>query len=249
MSNRETQDLRVALVVPIFNEEFHAQKLLDRIRPVIESGKVQKAIFTDDGSTDRTSEILRGCEFVEVVRHESRRGCGASIRSGYEVALKEGFDVVVVMAGNGKDDPGEIPKLLAPILAQKADYVQGSRFLQGGLSGGLPIHRFLAMRALTCCFQLFLFRRFTDCTNGFRAYRTSFLQDPRVGWRQAWLGNDYEMEIYLHYQASALRFRMTEVPVSKIYTRAPGMAYSKARLADWFTGLKPLFLLRFGLRR
>lgn len=249
MSAENPNPLRVALVVPIFNEEFHAQKLLDRIRPVVESGQVQKAIFTDDGSTDRTTEMLRRCEFVEVVRHPNRRGCGASIRSGYEVALREGFDAVVVMAGNGKDDPGEIPRLLKPILEGRADYVQGSRFMPGGVSGGLPWHRLLAMRLLTVCFEVFLFRRFTDSTNGFRAYRTAFLRDPRVGWNQEWLGNDYEMEIYLHYQASALGFRVVEVPVSKVYTRIPGMKYSKARLADWFTGLKPLFLLRFGLRR
>ena len=249
MSAEARTNLRVALVIPIFNEEYHVQKLLDRIQPVVGSGAVQRAIFTDDGSTDRTSEMLRRCEFVEVVRHESRRGCGASIRSGYEVALREGFDVVVVMAGNGKDDPGEIPRLLKPIRDGKADYVQGSRFMAGGVSGGLPWHRLLAMRLLTLCFRAFLWRRFTDCTNGFRAYRTSFLLDPRVGWRQSWLGNDYEMEIYLHYQASALGFRVTEVPVSKLYTRVPGMKYSKARMADWFTGLKPLFLLRFGLRR
>ena len=57
------------------------------------------------------------------------------------------------------------------------------------------------------------------------------------------------MEVYLHYKASALGYRVQEVAVSKIYSRKPGMAYSKARWADWLTGLKPVFLLRLGLRR
>jgi dolichol-phosphate mannosyltransferase len=237
------------VVVPIFNEERHVEALLDKFRPVVEARTVERVVFVDDGSTDRTTEVLRRCDFAEVVRHESRCGCGASIRSGFCIALRDGFDLIVVMAGNGKDHPAEIPRLLAPLLSGVADYVQGSRFLPGGTSGGLPWHRLVAMRLLTWVFRLFLWRWFTDCTNGFRAYRTDFLQDSRLDWSQSWLGHDYEMEIYLHYKAAALGYRVREVPVSKIYTRVPGQAYSKARLSDWLTGLKPVFLLRFGLRR
>jgi dolichol-phosphate mannosyltransferase len=240
---------RVVVVVPIFDEEQHVSLLLERFRPVVEARTVETVVFVDDGSTDRTAEVVRACPYVQVVRHETRRGCGAAIRSGFQVALRDSFDTVVVMAGNGKDNPAEIARLLAPLQAGAADYVQGSRFLAGGTSGGLPMHRLLAMRLLTWTFRLFLWKRFTDCTNGFRAYRTAFLRDRRLDWNQDWLGNDYEMEVYLHYKASALGYRVHEVPVSKIYSRKPGIAYSKARLTDWLTGLKPVFLLRLGLRR
>jgi len=240
---------RVVVVVPIFDEEHHVSLLLERFRSVVEARTVERVVFVDDGSRDRTAEVVRACPYVQVVRHPDRRGCGAAIRSGFEIALRDGFDTVVVMAGNGKDNPAEISRLLTPLQAHAADYVQGSRFLAGGTSGGLPFHRLLAMRLLTWTFRLFLWKRFTDCTNGFRAYRTAFLRDRRLDWGQSWLGNDYEMEVYLHYKASALGYRVREVPVSKIYSRRPGMAYSKARLADWLTGLKPVFLLRFGLRR
>jgi dolichol-phosphate mannosyltransferase len=243
------RQLKTLVVVPIYNEESHVEELLEKFRPLAGANRVDEILFVDDGSTDRTSEILRRTPYVSVFRHPERRGCGASIRSGYRHALSHGFDVLVVMAGNGKDDPGQIPRLLEPIGQDRADYVQGSRFLGGGSSRGLPLHRLLAMRMLTWVFCLFLLRRFSDCTNGFRSYRTALLRDSRLDWDQPWLGNDYELEIYLHYKAASLGYRFVEVPVSKIYQRARDGSYSKARLANWFTGLKPLFYLRFGLRK
>ena len=108
---------RTVVVVPIFNEEPHVCSLLERFRPVVETRTVEQVVFVDDGSTDRTAEVVRGSPHVQVVRHTSRRGCGAAIRSGFQVALRDGFDTVVVMAGNGKDNPAEIPRLLAPLQA------------------------------------------------------------------------------------------------------------------------------------
>ena len=79
-------------------------------------------------------------------------------------------------------------------------------------------------------------------------------QDPAddpafLDWAQEWLGHDYELEVYLHYKVNALKYRVVEVPVSKIYRIAKDGTYSKARLADWFTGLKPVIYLRLGLKR
>jgi hypothetical protein len=121
--------------------------------------------------------------------------------------------------------------------------------LPGGNSAGLPTHRLLAMRVFTWTFSLFLMRRYTDCTNGFRAYRAAFLRDRRLDWAQEWLGHSYEIEFYMHYQATALGYRVTEVPVSKVYRPTADGSYTKVRLRDWLTNLKPLFLLRLGLRQ
>ncbi|MFH1158871.1 MAG: glycosyltransferase family 2 protein [Pseudomonadota bacterium] len=246
---RSSRKPRVAAFTPVFNEENHVGKVLDGLAAVVRDKIVDQVVVVDDGSTDRTPEILRRYDFVRVVRHERRRGCGAAIRSALEALLPDGFDVAVPLAANGKDDPAQIQRLLEPILAEEADYVQGSRFLRGGERTGLPWQRLLAMWFFVWMFRLFLWKWYTDCTNGFRAYRTTLLRDPRVDWRQAWLGNDYELEMYLHYQASALGYRVKEVPVSKVYRRAPGQSYSKARLANWWTGLRTVIYLRFGFRR
>ena len=133
------------------------------------------------------------------------------------------------------------------MLSYRADYVQGSRFLEGGLSAGLPTHRTAAIHLFTLTFSLLVGRRLTDCTNGFRAYRTSILRDPRIEWTQSWL-RTYELEYYLHYKVIQSDYRVIEVPVSKIYRPSPDGSYSKMRGRDWLIALKPLFYLRLGLR-
>jgi dolichol-phosphate mannosyltransferase len=238
---------RVIAFMPVYNQEAQIEWVLDRFKPVLDQGTVQEVLAVDDGSTDRTAEILRSSDHCTVITHERRRGIGDAIRSAYRYTLERDYDIFQIMAGNGKDDPAEIPVVLAPLLGNDADYVQGSRFAEGGVSKGLPSHRGLAIRLFTWTFSLFVGHRFTDCTNGFRAYRTSILRDQRLDWSQEWLGT-YELEYYVHYKAVQLGYRVAEVPVSKTYRRSPGDSYSKMRGRDWLIALKPLFYLRLGLK-
>jgi dolichol-phosphate mannosyltransferase len=235
--------------MPVFNEEEHIDSLLQRYRDVIEHGVVEELVVVNDGSTDSTPEIVRNAAFPTLLSHPTRQGCGDAIRTAYRYALENDFDVFVIMAGNGKDDPAEIARLLEPILQGSADYVQGSRYLDGGRSDGLPAHRSIAIRLFTWTFSLFLLRRYTDCTNGFRAYRTAILRDERIRWDQEWLGHSYEIEFYLHYRVAQLGYRVREVAVSKIYRRSVTGSYTKVRVRDWVTNLKPLVYLRLGRKR
>ena len=241
--------MSVIAFVPVYNEETHIAELLDRFNPVLEAGTVQEVVVVDDASTDQTPAILRRYPNVTVITQQAHQGIGSSIRAAYRRALEGNYDVFVIMAGNGKDDPALIGRLLAPVLADKADYVQGSRFLPGGQSKGLPRHRYVAMRTFSLVFSLMVLHHFTDCTNGFRAYRTAVLRDDRIGWSQSWLGQGYELEYYIHYKVAQLGYRVTEVPVSKIYRRAPNGSYSKIRWADWPRMLRPLLYLRLGFRQ
>jgi dolichol-phosphate mannosyltransferase len=240
--------LRVLAFLPVYNEEEQIGPLLDRYEPVLAAGTLHEVLAVDDGSTDRTSEILRSYDYCTVITHAIHQGCGDAIRSAYRYALEHDYDIFVIMAGNGKDDPAQIKRLVDPILSTDVDYVQGSRFMVGGRSEGLPWHRSVAIRLFTWTFSLFLWRRYTDCTNGFRAYRTAILRDTRLDWAQEWLGHSYEIEFYLHYKVAQLGYRVKEVPVSKIYRRASDGSYSKVQLRDWLTNLKPLFFLRLGLK-
>lgn len=240
--------MRIIAFFPVYNEEAQIPEFLARLKPILDRGVIHEAIGVDDGSTDRTPEVLRRHPWCTVLRHPTNQGCGDAIRTAYNYALDKGYDIFVILAANGKDDPVEIERVVQPILQGQADYVQGSRFLPGGHSGGLPPHRLYAMRMFTWVFSLFLMRRFSDCTNGFRAYRTQILKDQRIRWAQEWLGHSYEIEFYMHYKVVSLGYRLKEVPVSKVYRLASDGSYSKVRVKDWFTNLKPLFLLRFGIR-
>jgi dolichol-phosphate mannosyltransferase len=194
----------------------------------------------DDGSTDATMEAVRAFP-VTILRHSHRRGVGAALRTGLLHLKSEGFDIAVIMAGNHKDDPREIPRLLDAIEGG-ADYVQGSRFLDGSSSQGTPFKRRLLTRLVAWMWSARFVRRLTEVTNGFRAYRLSLIDAPDVDITQDWLDR-YELEFYLHYKVLSLGYRYVEVPVSKRYPQ-DGQSTSKIRLhRDLWSLIRPIVLL------
>jgi dolichol-phosphate mannosyltransferase len=202
-------------------------------------------LVMDDGSTDGSIEKL-AAEDVVVLRNARNQGIGAAMKRVFEFAIDEGYGVLVIQAGNDKDDPLEVPRLLQPILAGEADFVQGSRFLPGGRYGNTPAYRIISTRYVhPLLFSLAVRKKLTESTNGFRAFRTEILKDKRIAWKQQWL-NKYELEPYLLFQAIRLGYRHTEVPITKVYPpRREG--YTKMRpIVGWWSIFRPILLL--GLR-
>ena len=185
---------------------------------------------------------------VTIIENPTRNGIGFAIKRGYRYALSQGFDLIVIMAGNGKDDPREIPRLTEPISKNGFDYVQGSRFLPGGKGERTPFFRRIFTRLFPFVWTFLTGVRCTEVTNGFRAYRAAILEDPRINIWQDWL-NGYELEYYLHYKVLTLGYRFTERPVSKVYSYAKKESYSHiSPLKDWQQIVGPIVLLRLGAR-
>jgi dolichol-phosphate mannosyltransferase len=153
------------------------------------------------------------------------------------------------MAGNNKDAPEEIPRLLDPIADDRADFVQGSRFLQPVADfGDMPLYRRVATRVHPLAFSLVARRRVTDSTNGFRAVHRRVLADPRLDLSPRWLDH-YDLEPYLYLQAFRLGYRTVEVPVTKIYPpRHMGQTKMKP-ITGWWSILRPLVYVGLGLKR
>ena len=186
---------------------------------------------------------------IHLIHNPDRRGIGYAIRQGYRYALDNKFDLIVVMAGNGKDDPREIPRLTAPILKEGIDYVQGSRFLPGGQRQKNPFLRSIFIRLFPLVWSSMTGVHCTEVTNGFRAYKSSILNDSRINVSQTWLDN-YELEYYLHYKALTLGYRFAERPVSKDYTEIRKGKYSHiSPLKDWWQIVGPVFLLKLGVKK
>lgn len=186
---------------------------------------------------------------IKTIQNPVRKGIGYAIRQGYKYALDNRFELIVVMAGNGKDDPREIPRLTVPILEEGYDYVQGSRFLRGGRREKNPFLRSIFTRVFPYVWSLMTGVRCTEVTNGFRAYRASITEDSRVNVWQSWLDN-YELEYYLHYKVLTLGYKFTERPVSKDYSTFKDKKYSHiSPSTDWWQIVGPLFLLRLGVRK
>lgn len=231
---------RVAAVLPLYNEGGAAADLVRRMPACVAA-----TFVVDDGSTDDGPDLAARAGAC-VIRLGANQGIGAAIRAGLDAARADGCGTAVVMAASGKDRPEEIPTLLAKV-DEGFDYVQGSRFMDGGVSVNLPRIRGILIRGFTLVFRVLTGFAGTDVTNGFRAYRLSLLDDPRVRIHQQWLDR-YELEYYIHWKAITLGYRIAEVPVSKTY---PGRrsGYSKIRpVVDWWHMVRPAVLLALHLR-
>jgi dolichol-phosphate mannosyltransferase len=206
---------------------------------------VDDLLVVDDGSKDSSPEVARAGG-AEVLLLGRTVGVGAALRAGFRKVAAGGCDVIVVCAGNNKDAPEEIPRLLDAIV-DGADFVQGSRYLAGGQTGGMPLYRKLATRLHPMLFSLVTGKRVSESTNGFRAFRTRLLGDARIRLDQSWL-DEYELEPYLYYKAVRLGYDTREVPVTKIYP-PKSLGYTKMPpVTGWWSMLRPLVLLGLGLR-
>ena len=243
-NTHHTHSLRVLAVPVAFNEEKKIGSVLDRFV----DGLVDAILVVDDGSTDGTPEVALK-KGARLLSHQRRSGVGAAIRSAVKYARANGFDVLVILAGNDKDRPTEIPRLVKAIAEDGYDFVQGSRYRSGGACGNMPFYRRLATRLIHpgLC-SLVTGRRITDSTNGFRAIRLSIFDDPRIDIDQDWLDQD-QMEPYLLYQAIVLGYRFKEEPVTKIYP-SKAIGYTKMTpVIGWWSIVRPLLLLSLGLKK
>ena len=210
-----------AVCIFVINEGERLHRQLAKMRCVRHDLDV---IVADGGSTDGSTDPARlaaaGVRAVLVKKGPGR--LSAQMRMGLSWCLDEGYDGVVVMDGNDKDDPEALPRFRSS-LERGIDHVQGSRYMPGGRGINTPLSRHLAVTLLHApLVSLAAGRRYTDTTNGFRGYSRRLLVDPRVApFRDIFTG--YELHYYLAIRAARLGFGVEEIPVTRAYPAAGGV--------------------------
>jgi dolichol-phosphate mannosyltransferase len=227
-------------------------KIIDVIQRVDKPYVNEVVLIADEPSPDlldRLNGLGRGLPVrLKVIVNARRMGVGYGIRQALRYCQDNGHKFVVLMAGNGKDNPSEIPRFTRA-LEKGYEYVQGSRFARGGKADRTPFLRAIFNRMWPLIWSLLVGKRLTEVTNGFRAYDMRILLDRRIRLDQRWLDN-YALEYYVHFKALTCGYRYCEVPVTKTYPWSHKGGYSKIMVfRDWKDILLPPILLRLGLRR
>lgn len=208
---------RWCVVIPVVNEGERIRNLLARMAGLGVAGTAD-IIIIDGGSTDGSVEP-ESLKCNEVRGLLVKRGPGklsAQLRCAYAFALDQGYDGIVTIDGNDKDDPEAIPRFVGA-LAAGLDFVQASRFIPGGVAENTPKTRDLAIRFVHApILSLFSGFRWTDTTQGFRAYSRRMLLDPTIApFRDVFMG--YELLAYLSYRVPKAGYRCIELPTARRY--------------------------------
>ncbi|CAG0974962.1 MAG: glycosyltransferase family 2 protein, partial [Candidatus Methanoperedens sp.] len=153
----------IIAILPAFNEEISIGSMVLHARD-----HAERVIVVDDGSSDRTAEIA-GFAGAEVIRHTKNMGKGVALKTGFDLAGRNGAKVIVTMDTDGQHDPEEIPKLVAPILQGEADIVNGSRYMNGK-DRNTPFYRRVGQNVLDKATNFNSGLQLTDTQSGFRAF-------------------------------------------------------------------------------
>lgn len=207
------------VVVPVINEGGRIKSLLSKML-ALKINEVADIIIVDGGSSDNSLEL----EFLKELNVRGllvKTGAGklsAQLRCAYAFALDQGYDGIVTIDGNDKDEPEAIPRFIQA-LKNGTDFVQASRFIPGGMAENTPRSRDFAIRFIHApMLSLSSGFRWTDTTQGFRAYSRKMLLDPKIApFRDVF--KTYELLAYLSHCAPKLGYRCLELPTIRRYPK------------------------------
>jgi glycosyltransferase involved in cell wall biosynthesis len=205
------------VVIPVINEGARIKSLLKRMKEHQISG-IADIIIVDGGSTDGSlePEALKQVDVRGLIVKTGPGKLSAQLRCAYSFALDHGYQGIVTIDGNDKDDPEAIARFI-DALKEGVDFVQASRFLPGGVAENTPKSRHFAIRYIHApCLSLASGFKWTDTTQGFRAYSRRMLLDPKIApFRDVFF--TYELLAYLSYRAPKLGYVCKELPTTRRY--------------------------------
>ncbi len=195
-------------VIAAYNEDRFVGSVVLKTRHYVDH-----VIVVDDGSTDQTARIAEECGAI-VIRHETNCGKAEAINTGLERARTMEAGVVILIDADGQHDPAEIPTLLAPIEADQADVVVGSRFL--GLKSEIPWWRIVGQHVLTVTTNVASGVPLTDSQSGFRALSRKALL--AFSFRAE---GGFSIESEMQFLVQQHKLTIEEVPVQMTYDEGP----------------------------
>jgi len=218
LATKTLKENRVAIFIVSYNAERHIQSVLERI-PEWVAADLTEVFIIDDSSKDGTVERASTLEWpghkapLRVFRTPYNQGYGGNQRLGYLYAIKQKFDIVVLLHGDGQYAPEFLPDLLAEYSkGDGADAVYGSRFLTkgGARKGGMPLYKFVGNRILTWVQNKVIGAQLSEMHSGYRSYRVAALK--KVPFHANSLDFDFDSDIIIQFAAANLVIKEVAIP-------------------------------------
>ncbi len=212
---------RIGILIVAYNAVTTIAKVLKRI-PADVWSNVEEVVIFDDASHDHTYELAVGfkmlsqLEKLTVLKNENNLGYGGNQKLGYSYFIQKGFDVVILLHGDGQYAPEILADMYAPIVKGDADAVFGSRMMPqygGPLKGGMPLYKFVGNRILTYLENYSLGLHLSEFHSGYRAYSLDALRRLDMTMMTNDFHFDTQIIVKLHHQG----FRIKEVPIPTYY--------------------------------
>jgi dolichol-phosphate mannosyltransferase len=224
----KSEAITLSIIVPTYNEDPTVAEIIRRIKAVdLSSQGVKKEIIViNDGSIDKTQEILKNIKGITILTHEKNKGKGAAIRTGLE---KSSGDIYIIQDADLELNPAEYPTLIEPILKKESKVVYGSRYLNNSHVNWLSM---LANTAVTQTANLVYNLRITDEATGYKVFTKEVLDNINLTCTRFEFCPEFTAKI------SKKGYKIKEVPVSYNY-RKP----EEGKKVGWKDGFEALWTL------
>jgi glycosyltransferase involved in cell wall biosynthesis len=251
---------RLLIFIVAYNAETTIEKVLSRIPASLHSENVEVLII-DDASKDAT--FRHGVRFqqrnsafkITVLRTPENQGYGGNQKLGYRYAIDHGFEIVALVHGDGQYAPEKLPELLAPLVAEEADAVFGSRMIdrRAARRGGMPLYKWFGNQILTAFQNRVLGTNLSEFHSGYRLYSTAALAEIPFEKNT----NDFHFDTEIIIQLVLGKFRIAELPIPTFYgdeiCHVNGLRYArdicKATIKARLCGMHLFYDRKFDLDR
>src|SRR5215471_16595322 len=212
---------RIGILIVTYNAAGTILKVLKRITPSVWRN-VEEVVIFDDASPDPTYELAMGIKVLsdipklKVLKHSRNLGYGGNQKAGYQYFIERGFDIAVLLHGDGQYAPEILSHLYRPLVDEEADAVFGSRMMRtygGPLKGGMPLYKYIGNRILTSIENRVLHMNLTEFHSGYRAYNLHALKNIDFSHMTNDFHFDTEIIIKLHHQGH----HISEVAIPTYY--------------------------------
>jgi glycosyltransferase involved in cell wall biosynthesis len=212
--------VKIGILVVAYNAVSTLAPVLDRIPPEF-ADDIAEVLVQDDASGDATYLVALGYQQqssawpLTVVRHPENKGYGGNQKAGYRYAIDHGWDIAVLLHGDGQYAPELLPEIVAPIVRGEADAVMGSRMMERGQAraGGMPLYKYAGNRVLTKFQNAVAGLDLTEWHSGYRAYRVSSLES--IPFESNADGFNFDTQIILQLHDAGMQ--ITEIPIPTYY--------------------------------